>query len=100
MYMMNCEAMNQIRMPKNDLKIAPPPRCRDLPLALGAVVSGGRSRDSQLPFGAGEVADGVVGVGADARCVPLGGDCTAGGVCSFVCAILILPPRCLRRIPE
>jgi hypothetical protein len=71
-----------------------------LPFALGAVVSGGRSRDSQLPFGADEVAGGVVDAGAVARCVPLGGDFTAGGVCSFVCAILILPPRCLRRIPE
>src|SRR5690349_23228086 len=87
MYMMNCEAMNQIRMPKNDLKIAPPPRCRGLPFALGAVVSGGRSRDSQLPFGAGEVAGGVVGFGAVARCAAFGGDFAAGCVCSFVCAI-------------
>ena len=34
------------------------------------------------------------------RCVAFGGDFAAGCVCSFVCAILILPPRCLRRNPD
>jgi hypothetical protein len=99
--MMNCDAMNQTMTPKNDLKRVPPARWRGLPSAVGALVSGGRSRVSQLRQGAGDVGVGAVGdveAGDDVRCVAFGGAFATGCVRSFVCAILILPPRCFAPI--
>src|SRR6185312_16564556 len=94
--MMNCDAMNQTKTPKNDLKRVPPARWRGLPSAVGALVRGGRSRVSQLRQGAGDVD--AVGAGDDVRCVAFGGVFATGCVRSFVCAILNLPPRCFAPI--